>query len=567
MTIRAPLLTRIGPREQPTELLTWTHGVQQGLQPTPFIQRRSDWQNPVLPVPNLALRTWTNGLVPGAIALTLPKRGMGAEPNPNPAIANRDVLTWTRGPQIVAAVVVPPFKQTEWPNPLAGAINHELRTWTQAPLIANIGAPLRNSDRPNPAPLPPNLELRTWLNGLPPGVVANPVPPLGRTWTTPAPVAPVNVDALNWSAKPPPTVAVVAAPFAQMDWANPIQLAPNVSLRTFTSGPPPVSAAAPRNNWWDNPTIPPANLGLLGLRTFVGGLPPGVIGNPVPPISNIDWPVPQRTGQSYTWINAQQIVAATPAPFTQYDWPNPRTAAQGDSRLYTWSNGPLIANIGAPFSQGDWPNPKLAAARVDLLNWVTTPVSITPFINGQWDWPNPAQRAPNLELATWLNRPPYQIPSSALATVDITFGVSGVGATSTIGTVDITFGLAAATAAGATSSGGFFYDLDGYGDKRRRARRERDLEIAQAEAIPDQMDREIAVLLHTQSIKDAERQELLRLRGLAKHAPEIDHERVLAALAKARTAESLAAFEALAREIERMNDEEDFAVLLMIADD
>lgn len=121
-------------------------------------------------------------------------------------------------------------------------------------------------------------------------------------------------------------------------------------------------------------------------------------------------------------------------------------------------------------------------------------------------------------------------------------------------------------------SGGFFYDLDGYGAKRRRARQEREQAVEDAQSIQDELDRSIALLLHEQEAKDAERTELLRLRKLAAdYAPiahtQIDNERVLKALDAAREAHSLAAFEALSREIERMNDEEDFAVLLMLSAD
>lgn len=136
--------------------------------------------------------------------------------------------------------------------------------------------------------------------------------------------------------------------------------------------------------------------------------------------------------------------------------------------------------------------------------------------------------------------------------------------------LDTTLGLTGAGSLLSTDqpSGGFFYDLDGYGSRRKAQRLEQALAVEEAQAIEDELDRSIALLLREQETKEAERAEITRLRTLAKaYTPDVDNERVLAAFKAAQVAVNLAAFEALSREIERMNDEEDQAVLMMLAED
>lgn len=119
-------------------------------------------------------------------------------------------------------------------------------------------------------------------------------------------------------------------------------------------------------------------------------------------------------------------------------------------------------------------------------------------------------------------------------------------------------------------SGGFFFDFDRHSAQRRQRLRE----LAEAEEheqeIKDEIDRNIAKLLHEQQRKDEERKDLERIRSLViqhKHeSPEIDSERVLKALNEARLKQSRANLERLQREMDRMfEEEEDFLALMMLA--
>ncbi len=126
-------------------------------------------------------------------------------------------------------------------------------------------------------------------------------------------------------------------------------------------------------------------------------------------------------------------------------------------------------------------------------------------------------------------------------------------------------------------SGGFTYFEGQYDRERARRRRERAelLELEkEARAIPEVIDREIAVLLREQDARELKRQELERLRKLAdslraEEARVAYGERVAKALDRAIEKGSFSALEALDREIQRAQEEEDSMLLsiTMMIDD
>lgn len=121
-----------------------------------------------------------------------------------------------------------------------------------------------------------------------------------------------------------------------------------------------------------------------------------------------------------------------------------------------------------------------------------------------------------------------------------------------------------------SNSGGFFFDFDRHSADRRRRRRELEEAEEHEQDIKDEIDRNIARLLHEQQRKDEERKDLERIRSLViqhkSESPDIDSERVLKALNEARQKQSRANLERLQREMDRMfEEEEDFLALMMLA--
>lgn len=128
---------------------------------------------------------------------------------------------------------------------------------------------------------------------------------------------------------------------------------------------------------------------------------------------------------------------------------------------------------------------------------------------------------------------------------------------------------AGGAAATTTSNGGSWADFFRYEeqrDKRRRRFEEADEAVTQ---IPDAVTQEIAQILHKQEREDERRQDLERLRALAAtfpKGPEVSP-RVAAAVERAQarqTASSLLNFE---KELRRMMEEEEMAVLMMMLED
>lgn len=245
MTQRSPIYGRVGPREHPRDLLTWTNGVQQGLQPTPFIQRQWDWPNPVRAIVNSDLRTWIDCLPQSALNLTIPAGQRQRDwPNPLPYKQNQALLGFNVAPQIAVQVVVSlPFNQADWSSPVARA--RATLSWSfgiqqglqPTPFIA------RQSDWPNPAPARRNLEPLSWSFKLqiPPAVAS---PFNQNDWSNP-PQKPPNLSLRSWVQSL--SVPAVGRPVRQLDWPNPgqsrralallVDYTPNTTARGIPAAP------------------------------------------------------------------------------------------------------------------------------------------------------------------------------------------------------------------------------------------------------------------------------------------------------------------------------------------
>lgn len=155
---------------------------------------------------------------------------------------------------------------------------------------------------------------------------------------------------------------------------------------------------------------------------------------------------------------------------------------------------------------------------------------------------------------------------TAGATGDVTVALTGVGAVSQVGSI---------TASGGTTadvfSGGFVFAYEHEMESRRRQRRKRKDDEEQAlAAVETPFEREIATLLHAQEAQDERRAELARLQRLVtqfaeRKAEQAFTERVSRAFERAIKQPNASALLALEREVERQMDDEDFAVLMMLA--
>lgn len=117
-----------------------------------------------------------------------------------------------------------------------------------------------------------------------------------------------------------------------------------------------------------------------------------------------------------------------------------------------------------------------------------------------------------------------------------------------------------------TPTGGFFLGYDHAKAKRERKKRELEEMEAEQQSIADEQAREIAELLRVQEERDAERADLERIQALADSyvkspKPELVPTRVRAALYNAHEQRTKNALEQMRREIDRMLEEEELAVI------
>jgi hypothetical protein len=114
-----------------------------------------------------------------------------------------------------------------------------------------------------------------------------------------------------------------------------------------------------------------------------------------------------------------------------------------------------------------------------------------------------------------------------------------------------------------TISGGWYRDFDSYAMRRIKPRRREEIE-EEVESIEDSTSREIAKLLKEQEARDEERADLARLQSLAdRYAQrgETVPRPVLASVMKAHEERSRNALEQMRREVERLMEEEEMAVI------
>lgn len=321
MTQRSPIYGRVGPREHPRNLLTWTNGVQQGLQPTPFIQRQWDWPNPVRAIVNCDLRTWIDCLPQSALSLTIPAGQRQRDwPNPLPYRQNRALLGFNVAPQIAAQVVANlPFNQTDWPAPQAR--------------------------RHSP-------DLRIWVDGIPQSALSLTLPPRQTEW--PNPVTARSIDRTWTYSQQIPASVVVAMPVQVTDWPNPVARAKATLSWSFSiqQGLQPTPFIA-RQSDWPNPVPARRNLEPLSW-SFKLQIPPAVAS----PFNQSDWPNPPQKPQKPQNLSlrswAQSLsVPAVGSPVRQLDWPNPGQPRRALALLVDYT--PNTTARGIPAAPGTTP--------------------------------------------------------------------------------------------------------------------------------------------------------------------------------------------------------------------
>lgn len=208
-----------------------------------------------------------------------------------------------------------------------------LLTWTTSAGALQRTFVLRQLDWPNPAPKRPDLTLRTWTQGLPPGVIANPVPtPIRQLdWPNPQPKKPF-LDNLGWEFWQQIPQPATSAPFVRTDWPNPLRRAARADLLTWTDGFP---------------------FGAINLSPRAK-----------------DWPNPVRAkAPTQVWLQTQ--LPMFPTPFAPAQWPNPTVKAVSFERTWTQGlpPGSLAATTTLPPHTYDWPNPALPEPSYDLRGW------------------------------------------------------------------------------------------------------------------------------------------------------------------------------------------------------
>jgi hypothetical protein len=128
-----------------------------------------------------------------------------------------------------------------------------------------------------------------------------------------------------------------------------------------------------------------------------------------------------------------------------------------------------------------------------------------------------------------------------------------------------------AAAATDEPSGGWIYHAFALHREARRRRKEREEEAKrEADEIQAEIDREIARLLREQEARDAERADLARIQSIADQYAGTRQQvpkNISIAMLKAYEERSRNALEQLRREIDRMLEEEELAVMVMLLND
>lgn len=119
-------------------------------------------------------------------------------------------------------------------------------------------------------------------------------------------------------------------------------------------------------------------------------------------------------------------------------------------------------------------------------------------------------------------------------------------------------------------TGGFFHAFERQRERRRKRQRELDEAEEEAQKLKDAVDREIAELLQAQERKAEFEQNIARLKRIVgefadREAEAAMSERVRKALTRAQVQESVSAYLSLQRELERQLEEEEFAILMILA--
>lgn len=121
-----------------------------------------------------------------------------------------------------------------------------------------------------------------------------------------------------------------------------------------------------------------------------------------------------------------------------------------------------------------------------------------------------------------------------------------------------------------SNSGGWALYFRYEQERDRRRRRKKELEEAEeaVEKLPDPVSKEIGLLLQKQEREDERRKELERLRGLVNQFPKTAlPPKAQKAVERVRDRQSLSSLLNLERELRRMAEDEEYAVLMLLIND
>lgn len=199
--------------------------------------------------------------------------------------------------------------------------------------------------------------------------------------------------------------------------------------------------------------------------------------------------------------------------------------------------------------------------------WTQTPPVEVPDVVGE------TQAAGTLELETALFVVSVTTAYSPSVALGLIISQDPVGGTFTASgsTVEIVVSLGpqpvtAPTEQQATGGWAFHNEYELELQRRRRRKKEREELEAETERIQDEIDRAIAQELRKQEALDEKRDNLSRLKELAKKHADLEaarqySERVATAFERALAQGNFSAMEALDRELQRARDDEDFMTM------
>lgn len=395
----------------------------QGQEILPFRQR--DWPNPTERVRQQRVELQPNLFTTTLVGQeTLPFRQRDW---PNPTLALRQQRVELI-PNLFTTTLVGqetlPFRQRDWANP-----NRPARGVTEQPLnllVSTLAVPTRQLDWPNPRTEVRQQRIDPQPNLITTTLVGQEVLPFRqRDWPNPRLAVRQQRVELGSNLLTAALYEQEVLPFRQRDWQNPtlrtrqerVEHVPNLIVAILQG-----QEVLPfRQTDWANPK--------LRVPQFAHDTPPNLFvttlqGQEVLPFRQSDWEVVlPLDAQQYP--NPQNVLLSATAeerPFSQADWPLPRTAMYNGAAVDLPAPNLLVTTLATPFRELSWlvPSQRVVSTHiVDVArNLLTSTLYPTADPFTPKEYPNPLlARQPNVGLVQPV---PYALLDSLLQNVDIT---------------------------------------------------------------------------------------------------------------------------------------------------